>query len=205
MAYDRPPDDPVVYTHRDFGAAYFEAALPNSYERMWMVARAINFDLGNYNKYYSNPDIASKKRYLKNFFRFADGPINYLFWHTLPYWQSGRFKLMPLYWGLCFLGTWWIVGGNNSRGATEKALERTYSGHQQWEFATETFSFNKNLTFLFHEHEFNMDKGMISQKSAAPYPRFARLNNYVRDQNLRKYFAHRERRGVNLFSGKPSS
>ena len=63
MAYDKPPQDPIVYTHQDFGAAYFDANLPNSYERMWMVARAINFDFHNYNKFYSNPDRASKKRF----------------------------------------------------------------------------------------------------------------------------------------------
>ena len=171
MAYERPPQDPIVYTHQDFGAAYFDANLPNSYERMWMVARAINFDLGNYNKFYSNPDRASKKRYLKNFLRFADGPLNYMFWHTVRYWQNGTFRMLPFYWLICFGGTWWVNGGNRYRGASHTAMENTFSGHSQWEFPTETFSFNKNLTALFHDHEFMMDKGMTSQKAAPPYPK----------------------------------
>mgnify|MGYP000005050883 CR=1 FL=1 len=205
MAHDRFPENPVVFTHKDFGAANFDANLPNSYERMWMVCRAINFDLDNYNKLYANPDVALKKRYSKNFLRFAESPLNYLYWHTLRYWQNGTFKLLPFYFSITVLATWWISGSNNYRGSVHTALERTYEGHQQYEFPIETFSFNKKLTLQFHEHEFMMDKGMISQKAAPPYPKFARINNYVRDQNLRKYFAHRERRDVDPFTGKPNN
>jgi hypothetical protein len=54
-----------------------------------------------------------------------------------------------------------------------------------------------------HEHEFMMDKGLVSQKAAPPYKKFCKLNHYTRDQNYRKYLAYRERRGVDLFTGRP--
>jgi len=72
MAYDKAPVDPVVYTHKEFGASFFEGNLPNSYERMWMVMRAINFDVDNVNRLYLNPDRALRKRYLRNVFRALD-------------------------------------------------------------------------------------------------------------------------------------
>ena len=69
MSVDKPPYDPVIYSGKDIGASGFQVGLPNSMERMWMVARAINFDFSNYNKLHSTPDRALKKRYLKNVFR----------------------------------------------------------------------------------------------------------------------------------------
>jgi len=78
-----------------------------------------------------------------------------------------------------------------------------YKGHADVEVPIEYFTFNKSLTFFFHDHEFMMDKGLISGKAAPPLPRYCKLNTYTRDQNLRKYFAHRERRGADLFTGKP--
>jgi hypothetical protein len=204
MAHDKAPQDPVIYTHKDFGQSYFATNLPNSYERMWMVARAINFDIDGYNRSYNSADRAQKKRYSKNFLRLVDSPINYVYWHTLKYWQNGTFRFLPMFWLLSFGTAWWVSGGNNYRGSIHTAIENVARGHQQWEHPTEHFTYNKNLTLLFHEHEFMMDKGLVSQKAAPPYPKFVRLNFYARDQNLRKYFAHRERREVNPFTGKPN-
>ena len=48
MDQDKPPYNPIVHTHKDFGASFFVENVPNGYERMWMVARAINFDVENY-------------------------------------------------------------------------------------------------------------------------------------------------------------
>jgi hypothetical protein len=95
------------------------------------------------------------------------------------------------------------LGKQNARNSQFSAFERVMKGHQQWEFPVEVFSHNKNLGLLMHEHEFNMDKGLVSQKAAPPYKKFCKLNHYTRDQNYRKYLAYRERRGVDLFTGKP--
>lgn len=203
MAHDKAPFDPVILQHKDFGAAYFETNLPNSYERMWMVARAINFDFDNYNKLYSTPDIATKKRYSKNFFRFLDSPVNYVYWHSIRHWMNGSFRFLPLYWGLCYGLTWWVSGAALYKSSAHAQLEKVYRGNVSTEAPVEHFTYNKNLTLFFHEHEFMMDKGLVSQKSVPPFAKFVRLNNFVRDQNFRKYFAHRERRGADLFTGKP--
>jgi hypothetical protein len=203
MAYDKPPSDPVILSHKDFGAAYFEANLPNSYERMWMVARAINFDFDNYNKLYSTPDIATKKRYVKNAFRFFDSPLNYIYWHSIRYFQNGTFRFLPIYWGICFGSAWWFMGSTQYKASVGIQLEKVFKGKARTETPVEHFTFNKNLTLFFHEHEFMMDKGLVSQKSVTPQAKYVRLNNFVRDQNFRKYFAHRERRGADPFTGKP--
>lgn len=205
MAQDKAPSDPLVYTHRDFGAAYFVVNLPNSYERMWMVARAINFDVENYNKIYNNPDRAMKKRYIRNFIRFLDQPLSYVYWHSLPYWRSGTIRFLPLYWAFCFIGTWWVMGSTLYQGAVDRSREAVRAGHKRYETPVEEKSWSHYNAMLFHEHEYSMDKGMVSQKGAPPYPKFCRLNYHVRDQNLRKYFAHRERRGVDPFTGKPKA
>merc|ERR1719264_665791 len=63
-----------------------------------MVARAINFDVENYNRAYNAPDRALKKRYSKNFIRFVDNPLAYTFWHARPYMESGAFKFLPFFW-----------------------------------------------------------------------------------------------------------
>ena len=203
MAVDKAPENPYVYTHRDFGAAYFVRNLPNSYERMWMVARAINFDVENYNKIYNVPDRAMKKRYIRNFLRFVDQPLQYTYWHSLPYFRSGTIRFLPLYFAVCFVGTWWVTGSTLYQNAVDRARERVRDGHERYETPVEHRSFSHFQAMLFHEHEFSMDKGLISQKGVPPYPKFCRLNTYVRDQNYRKYFAHRERRGVDPFTGKP--
>mmetsp|Transcript_30983 Transcript_30983/g.30639 ORF Transcript_30983/g.30639 Transcript_30983/m.30639 type:complete len:173 (+) Transcript_30983:114-632(+) len=170
---------------------------------MWMVGRAINFDFTNYNKFYSNPDKGTKNRYLKNFMRFVDSPINYVFWHTLPYWQTGKFKFLIAWWMVTYGGVFLISGRLRTQASAMDAGESTYQGHTQWEFPVETYSQSKMMTFYFHDHEYNGDKGKISQKAALPNQKFCRLNNYVRDQNFRKYFAHRERREVDPFTGAP--
>ena len=205
MAYEKPSENPIVYTHKDFGAAYFERTLPNAYERMFMICRAINYDLGNYNKLYSNPDLASKRRYMRNLFRFLDHPISYVIWKSAPYVQSGKIRVLPLFWTLTYLGTWWISGKVFARSNFQEAVENVYEGHQFVEVANEEFGNSRMYTMYFHESEGNGAKGMISSKNYPPMPIFCRLNYHIRDQNLRKYYAHRERRGADLFTGKPLS
>lgn len=203
MAYDKPPQDPIVFTHRDIGAAGFNVSLPNSYERMWMVGRAINFDMTNYNKLYSNPDKALKKRYMKNVMRLIDNPLSYIIWHSYPYLRSGKIKILPLYFFIMYGSAFLANGRQRHQGATLTAYEKMWAGHERFEYPVEVHSKNHNLAFNFHDHEFSANKGMVSQKAAPPFHKFVRLNNYVRDQNLRKYFAHRELRGVDPFTGKP--
>lgn len=110
MASDKPPVDPDFYTHKEFGAAFFDVTLPNSYERMWMVMRAINFESDKYNRVYNVADKALKRRYLRNFFRLVDNPIGYVFWHSRPYFESGAIKLMPMFWAFSFFATFWYMG-----------------------------------------------------------------------------------------------
>lgn len=181
MDSDKPPYDPVVHTHKDFGASFFVENVPNGYERMWMVARAINFDVENYNRAYNAPDRALKKRYSKNFIRFVDNPLAYTFWHARPYMESGAFKFLPFFW-FCTIGlTWWNLGKRLYRSSAFESHERVFSGHQQWEAPTEQFTYNKNLSLYVHEHEFMMDKGLVSQKAAPPMTRFVKLNTFTRD------------------------
>lgn len=205
MAYEKPSDNPIVYTHKDFGAAFFDRALPNSYERMFMICRAINYDLTNYNKLYSTPDLANRRRYMRNLFRLADHPVRYVFWKTLPYWQSGKLRMFPVFWFCCYIGGWWFAGSAFAKSAKRQAMEEVYEGHRSIETGIEEFSNSRMLSLYFHESEGNSAKGMLSAKSYPPMPFFCRLNYHIRDQNLRKYFAHRERRGADLFTGKPIS
>ena len=150
MAQDKAPSEPLIYTHRDFGAAYFVTNLPNSYERMWMVARAINFDVENYNKIYNNPDRGMKKRYLRNFIRFVDQPLSYLYWHSLPYWRSGTIRFLPLYFSFCFIGTWWVMGSTLYQGSVDRAREEVRGGHKRYENPMEEKSFSHFNAMLFH-------------------------------------------------------
>ena len=205
MAYEKPSENPIVYTHKDFGAAFFEQNLPNAYERMYMVCRAINFDLGNYNKLYSTPDYPNKRRYVRNVFRLLDHPFAYLFWKTKPYFDSGKIRMFPFYWGLTLFMTWWVSGHTFARNAQARAVEDTYEGHANSENSIEVFDNSRMLGLFFHNSEGNSSKGLISNKCFPPLPFFCRLNYHIRDQNFRKYFAHRERRGVDLFTGKPLS
>ena len=205
MAYDRPPENPIVYTHKDFGSAFFDQNLPNSNERMFMICRAINYDLGNYNKLYSTPDYAQRRRYLKNAGRFLDNPIAYVLWKSGPYWLSGKLRVLPVWWALTYVSTWWFAGKTFAKAAKEVAIDKVYMGHQATEVSVEAFSYSRLLTLFFHESEGNASKGLISSKNYPPLPQFCRLNYHVRDQNLRKYFAHRERRGADPFTGKPIS
>jgi hypothetical protein len=170
---------------------------------MWMVARAINFDVENYNRVYNTADRALKKRYSKNFIRLVDNPFAYMFWHSRPYMQSGAFKFLPFFWFITIGVTWWEMGKMNYRNSLFTAYEGVMSGHRQWEFPVEVFNHDKSNSLLMHEHEFMMDKGLVSQKAAPPYKKFCKLNHYTRDQNYRKYLAYRERRGVDLFTGRP--
>jgi hypothetical protein len=203
MAYDKPTEDPIMYTHRDFGAANFDRSLPNAYERMFMICRAINFDLGNYNKLYSTPDYPSKRRYIKAVFRFLDNPISFLGSELRPYFLSGKIRMLPFYWFLTMGFTWWFVGRYMGRTAELIAIDQVYSGHKAIETPVENFSGSKLLSMLFHHTEGNAAKGMISSKNVLPSPLFCRLNYHIRDQNIRKYIAHRERRGADVFTGKP--
>jgi hypothetical protein len=203
MAYEKPSENPIVYTHKDFGAAFFDRALPNAYERMFMISRAINYDMTSFNKLYSTPDYGNRRRYLKNAFRFFDHPIRYVFWKMLPYWASGKLRMFPLYWAALYLPAWWISGSTFARIGRVQAAEDVYEGHKHIETSVEEFSNSRMLSLWFHESEGNAAKGMISSKNYPALNIFCRINYHVRDQNLRKYFAHRERRGADLFTGKP--
>lgn len=203
MAYEKPTEDPIVYTHRDFGSAFFERNVPNATERMFMVCRAINFDLGNYNKLYSSPDVSQRRRYMKNVFRLLDHPTSYIFWKTLPYFQSGKLRFLPVYWGLMYSFAFWTAGKEFAKAAHLAAMEKTLEGHTMHEEVLEEFTNDRMSSMFFHETEGNAGKGLMSSKNYPPLAIFCRLNTHVRDQNLRKYFAHRERRGANLFTGKP--
>jgi len=203
MAYDKAPENPIVYTHKEFGAAYFDRSLPNAYERMFMICRAINFDFDNYNKNYSSPDVASKRRYVRNFFRFADHPVRYIFWKILPYLKSGKLRFLPVYWFTIYMSGFWYAGESLAFSSRGNARENVYSGHALMEHGKETFNYERTSSLFFHHSEGNATKGLTSNISVPPSPMFCRINNYVRDQNLRKYFAHRERRGADLFTGQP--
>lgn len=203
MAYDKAPENPIVYTHKEFGAAYFDRSLPNAYERMFMICRSINYDFDNYNKNYSTPDVATKRRYWRNFFRFLDHPMRYFFWKSKPYFLSGKIRFFPMYWFVLYIGTWWQAGGHLASAAHQVANENVYSGKAQFEFTNETFTYDRTQAMHFHHSEGNASKGLMSNLSVPPSSVFCRLNYHVRDQNYRKYFAHRERRGADLFTGKP--
>lgn len=203
MAYEKPSENPIVYTHKDFGAAFFDRSLPNAYERMFMICRAVNYDMTNYNKLYSTPDLANKRRYLKNFFRFVDHPLRYIVWKVLPYLKSGKIRTFPAFWFMCYIGGWWFAGSAFAKSAAREARERVYEGHDAIESPIEEFSYSRMSTLYFHESEGNAAKGLVSGKNYPPMASFCRLNYHIRDQNLRKYFAHRERRGADLFTGKP--
>ena len=205
MAYEKPSENPIVYTHKEFGAAFFDQALPNANERMFMICRAINYDFDNYNKNYRSPDVANKRRYMRNVFRFLDNPIRYIFWKIQPYLQSGKIRMLPFYWFTTFIGTWWIAGAELAENSKMIQIENVKQGFSEKEHKTEIFTYDRILTQNFNHSEGNATKGLASNLNVAPSPMYCRLDYHIRDQNFRKHFAHRERRGADLFTGKPLS
>jgi hypothetical protein len=104
-----------------------------------------------------------------------------------------------------YIGGWWVSGSHLADVAKLGAREDVFQGHAKAEHGKETFTYERTLTQHFKHTEGNATKGLVSNLNVKPSPIFCRLNYHVRDQNYRKYFAHRERRGADLFTGKPLS
>ena len=152
---------------------------------------------------YSNPDLAQKRRYMKNVFSFLDHPLSFIHWKLRPYYKSGRIRGLIAYWLFLYLGSWWIAGHALAVEAKYKAVYKVREGHELVESPVEVFSDTKLHGQRFTHSEGNAERGMISDKNLPPLHSLCRLNFHIRDQNIRKYIAHRERRGADVFTGKP--
>ena len=113
--------------------------------------------------------------------------------------------MLPFYWFTTFIGTWWIAGAELAENSKMIQIENVKQGFSEKEHKTEIFTYDRILTQNFNHSEGNATKGLASNLNVAPSPMYCRLDYHIRDQNFRKHFAHRERRGADLFTGKPLS